>query len=51
MIPVGALPSVDLPMPYIAPYDHIEEAVLSYARNPANFYLVLGREGMNTVEK
>ncbi|XP_050721650.1 uncharacterized protein LOC127001294 isoform X4 [Eriocheir sinensis] len=51
MIPVGALPSVDLPMPYVSPYDHVEEAVLSYAKNPAHFYLVLGREGTDTVQK
>lgn len=51
MVPVGALPSVELPMPYIAPHYHVEEAVLSYVRNPAHFYLVLGSQGTATVEK
>lgn len=51
MVPVGALPSVDLPLPYVCPDDHVEVAALSYVKNPADFYLFLGKKGSATVKK
>lgn len=51
MIPVGALPMVELPLPYINPKEHVEEAVLSHVESPGHFYLLLGRGGTSLVER
>lgn len=51
VVPVYALPMVELPLPYIMPKEHVEEAVLSHVQNPGHFYLLLGRQGTFMVER
>ncbi|XP_045132708.1 uncharacterized protein LOC123516972 isoform X2 [Portunus trituberculatus] len=51
VVPVYALPMVELPLPYIMPKEHVEEAVLSHVQNPGHFYLVLGKQGNLMVER
>ncbi|XP_063869073.1 uncharacterized protein LOC135105047 isoform X2 [Scylla paramamosain] len=51
VVPIYALPMVELPLPYIMPKEHVEEAVLLHVQNPGHFYLVLGRQGTLMVER
>ena len=51
MVPVETLPMVELPLPYLTPKEHMEEAAVSYVYNPSSFYLILGKQGASIIER